>query len=184
MATVFGDFDMTGFWENSDHALETYVGRPIDSDTVQAVEQQLGYKLPASFLEFMRIQNGGIPLRKNHRTSERTSWAPDHIAITGLYSIGSEKPNSLCGEFDTQFWIDEWGYPPIGVYFADCPSAGHDMICLDYSHCGPTGEPRVVHVDQEWDYKTVVVAENFEAFIRGLTDDSAFRSEHCARWGC
>lgn len=72
------------------------------------------------------------------------------------------------------FNIDEWGYPPIGVYFADCPSGGHDMLCLDYRACGPSGEPTVVHVDQACDYKITFVAPNFEAFIRGLEDDDAF----------
>ncbi len=122
----------------------------------------------------MEFQNGGIPRRTNHRTRERTSWSHDHIAITGLYSIGGDKPCSLLGEFGSQFWVEEWGYPPIGVYFADCPSAGHDMVCLDYRACGPRGEPQVVHIDQEWDYQIVFVAESFEAFIRGLEDDSAF----------
>lgn len=174
MVKVFSDFDMTDFWEPSDYALKEYVGPPLDEATVRAVEQSLGYRLPASYIELMRSQNGGIPRRRNHRTRERTSWALDHITITGLYSIGSERPCSLCGELSGQFWIEEWGYPPIGVYFADCPSAGHDMMCLDYSACGPTGEPRVVHIDQEWDYRLVVVAETFELFIRGLEDDAAF----------
>jgi hypothetical protein len=49
----------------------------------------------------------------------------------------------------SQFHIDEWGYPPVGIYFADCPSAGHDMICLDYRACGTDGEPQVIHVDQD-----------------------------------
>jgi hypothetical protein len=35
----------------------------------------------------------------------------------------------------------------------------------------------VVHIDQEWDYKIVMVAETFEGFIRGLEDDSAFNHE-------
>jgi hypothetical protein len=48
------------------------------------------------------------------------------------------------------------------------------MLCLDYRACGPQGEPKVVHSDQEWEYKIVFVAENFEVFIRGLEDDSAF----------
>jgi hypothetical protein len=69
------------------------------------------------------------------------------------------------------------GYPAIGIYFADCPSAGHDMVCLDYRECGPSGEPRVVHVDQEWGYQITFVAESFEAFIRGLESGEAFEQE-------
>jgi hypothetical protein len=70
--------------------------------------------------------------------------------------------------------MEEWGYPDIGIYFADCPSAGHDMLCLDYRECGSDGEPRVVHIDQESDYEITSVADNFEAFIRGLEDEKAF----------
>ncbi|MBX3359582.1 MAG: SMI1/KNR4 family protein [Phycisphaeraceae bacterium] len=174
MPGVFGDFDFAGFWEDSEYALEEYVGRPLDSESVRAVEHELGFKLPASYIEFMSFQNGGIPHRRNHRTTQRTMWAYDHIAISGLYSIGSDKGCSLCGQFGNKFWTDEWGYPLIGVYFADCPSAGHDMVCLDYSKCGPQGEPRVTHVDQEWDYRLVVIAKDFESFIRGLENNTAF----------
>jgi len=174
MPKVFTDFDVAGFWEPSEYARKEYVGASPTDDAVAAVERELGFKLPPSYVEFMRFQNGGFPRRANHRTRERTSWTQDHVAFTGLYSIGSEKPCSLCGAVGSRFWVDEWGYPPIGIYFADCPSAGHDMLCLDYRACGPTGEPQVVHVDQEFDYKIVFVAESFEAFIRGLEDDSAF----------
>jgi hypothetical protein len=174
MQNVFADFNFADFWESSEYALTEYVGAPVTNGVVAAVERELGYKLPASYVEFMQFQNGGIPRRRNHRTKERTSWSHDHIAISGLYSVGSDKRYSLLGEIGSQFWVEEWGYPPIGIYFADCPSAGHDMVCLDYRACGPRGEPQVVHVDQEWEYQIVLVAENFEAFIRGLGDDSDF----------
>jgi hypothetical protein len=174
ISRYFADFDLEQFWEPSEYAQKTYVGDPLTDEVVVAVERELGYKLPASYVDLMKTQNGGTPRKINHRTTERTSWANNHIAITGIYSIGSEKRCSLCGEVGSKFWVEEWGYPAIGIYFADCPSAGHDMVCLDYRACGPTGEPQVVHIDQEWDYKIVFVAENFEAFIRGLEDDSAF----------
>ena len=48
------------------------------------------------------------------------------------------------------------------------------MLCLDYRACGPLGEPQVVHVDQEADYRITFVAENFESFIRGLQSDEDF----------
>src|SRR5689334_18275852 len=106
---IFTDFDLAGFWKKSDYALKEYVGVPVTGEVVLRVERALGYKLPRSYIEFMKYQNGGIPLRTNHGTKDRTSWSHDHIAITGLYSIGSEKRCSLCGEFGSQFWIEEWG---------------------------------------------------------------------------
>ena len=177
MESVFADFDWTQFWEPSEYALKKYIGAPLTGQAVTTIERELGYKLPADYVEFMRFQNGGIPWRTNHRTKEPTSWADDHVAITGIYSIGCDKPCSLGGKFGSRFWVEEWEYPNIGIYFADCPSAGHDMLCLDYRACGRFGEPSVVHVDQECDYKIVFVAESFAAFILGLEDESAFEDD-------
>lgn len=73
--------------------------------------------------------------------------------------------------------IDEWNYPAIGVAICDCPSAGHDMIFLDYRACGPHGEPAVVHVDQENDYKITHLADSFELFICGLKHESLYESD-------
>jgi hypothetical protein len=168
------NFDFASFWEDSDYARQEYVGAPVTIEMIEAVESELGYKLPEAYLSLIRSQNGGLPLRTNHRTTQATSWASDHVAITGIYGLDREKPYSLCGTFSSKFWMEEWGYPDIGIYFADCPSAGHDMLCLDYRDCGPTGEPKVVHVDQECDYEITPVADSFEAFIRGLEAESAF----------
>ena len=60
--------------------------------------------------------------------------------------------------------IDDWEYPAIGVAICDCPSAGHDMIFLDYRECSPQGEPKIVHIGQERDYKITPLADNFEEF--------------------
>ena len=122
----------------------------------------------------MKRHNGGIPVNDCYPTDEPTSWAEDHVAITGILGIGREKACSLCGELGSQFMIDEWKYPAIGVAICDCPSAGHDMIFLDYRACGPQGEPAVVHVDQENDYKITHLADSFEEFIRGLEPESSF----------
>ena len=105
MNEPFSDFDLSDFWEDSDYAMREYVGAAITDLDVARVEKKLGYKLPKSYIALMRTQNGGIPKRKNHRTSERTSWAEDHIAITGIYSIGKEKTYSLCGKFESSFWV-------------------------------------------------------------------------------
>ncbi len=154
-------FDPNDFWEDSNYAREEYVGAPLTDEALAAVERELGYRLPRAYVALSRHQNGGIPKRTNHRTREPTSWADDHVAITGIYSIGFDKQCSLCGPLSSRFWMEEWGYPDIGIYFADCPSAGHDLLCLDYQDCGRDGEPRIVHVDQESDYKITHVAVFF-----------------------
>lgn len=174
MSVVFKDFDLTNFWEASEYASENYVSENLTNELVASIEQELGYKLPLSYVELMKNQNGGIPKNCSFPTEERTSWAEDHIAVSGILGIGREKTCSLCGEAGSQFMIDEWSYPDIGIYFADCPSAGHDMICLDYRESGRIGEPQVVHVDQESDYKITFLASNFEEFVKGLVDDSVF----------
>lgn len=66
------------------------------------------------------------------------------------------------------------GYPDIGVAICDCPSAGHEMIFLDYRECGPQGEPKVSYVDQEMDYQIIVLADNFEDFIKGLISEDGY----------
>jgi hypothetical protein len=109
-----------------------------------------------------------------HPMTEPTGWADDHIMITGLYAIGRTADYSLCGPLGSTFMLREWGYPPIGVGIADTPSAGHEQIMLDYRGCGRRGEPRVVYVDQEADYRVTVVAPDFAAFVRGLVTEDEF----------
>jgi hypothetical protein len=68
----------------------------------------------------------------------------------------------------------EWGYPTFGFCICDCPSAGHDMIMLDYRAVGPEGEPAVVHVDQEREYKVTALSPDFDTFVRGLVHESQY----------
>jgi hypothetical protein len=171
-----GGFDPAAFWERSPFGELAYMEAPVTPEMVAEVERDLQFKLPASYIALAQGQNGGTPKRTYHRTKQRTSWAKDHVALTGIYGIGRIKPCSLCGERGSRHWIEK-GYPAIGVYFADCPSAGSDMLCLDYRTCGPDGEPKVVHVDQSRKYKITFVADNFAAFLRGLEDDEAFETD-------
>ena len=172
--TPFEDFDLTNFWDDNWYALKEYVSDLPSDELIASVEEELGYKLPASYIWLMKQHNGGIPVNTCYPCDEPTCWAEDHVAITGIFGIGREKSCSLCGELGSQFMIDEWEYPAIGVAICDCPSAGHDMVFLDYRACGPQGEPAVVHVDQENNYKISHLADSFEEFIRGLEHESLY----------
>lgn len=170
----FSDLSPADFWDDSEYAKESYQSDSPSDELIASVEEELGYKLPSSYISWMKRQNGGVPINTCFPTEYPTSWAEDHIAITGILGIGREKSYSLCGDLGSRFMIEEWGYPDIGVVICDCPSAGHDVVMLDYRACGRNGEPEVIHVDQEDDYEITFLADNFEAFIRGLVNEEQY----------
>ena len=157
------DFDWTGFWNDVDSAFESYIGKPVTDKDIKAVEADLGYTLPAAYIELLKNHNGGV-VKKNCFINDDD----DCVYITGIYGIDRDKKYSLLGEMGNEFWISKVKYPPIGIVVADTISGGHDMIFLDYRECGPTGEPKVVRVDQEGDYSITPLADNFGDFIKNL----------------
>ncbi|WP_311573844.1 SMI1/KNR4 family protein [Veillonella parvula] len=157
------DFDWTGFWNDVDYAFESYIGKPVTDKDIKDAESELGYRLPAAYIELLNNHNGGV-LNKNCFINNDGEC----VYVTGIYGIDRDKKNSIFGEFGNEFWISKWEYPPIGVVVADTISGGHDMIFLDYRECGPTGESKVVRVDQEGDYSITLLADSFGDFIKQL----------------
>jgi len=170
---AFEGFDFTEFWDEAEYSQKYTEPAPSDA-LVAEVERELGFRLPDAYVELAHVRNGGMPVRSCFPMVEPTGWADDHIAISGIYAIGRTARYSLLGDVGALFMREEWGYPDWGVGIADTPSAGHEMVMLDYRVCGPTGEPAVVHVDQELDYTVTFVAPDFTTFIRGLVSEEAY----------
>ena len=116
----------------------------------------------------MRIQNGGELRKNNFEGPFKRNWTSGSFDAEYISGVDSSKRYSLCGEFGSKFWIEEWKYPNIGIAICGTSSGGHDMIFLDYSDCGPEGEPCVVHIDQEGGYEITYLADNFKDFVDGL----------------
>ena len=158
--------NMENLWEDCEYSKEKYISDAFDSNMLAEIEAELGYKLPTSYVELMKEQNGGLVKRSIFKINEER-----YIEITGIFGIGRIKNYSLCGHLGSKFMIEEWEYPAIGVAICDCPSAGHEMIFLDYRECGAqceNGEPKVVYIDEEAEYEIIVLANTFEEFINGL----------------
>lgn len=168
----FSEIDLSQFWDDDELALEEYVDDIPNDTLIASIETELGYKLPASYIALMKLHNGGVPyatcfpLPADDNTEEQ-----DYIEITGFLSIGRKKMNSLCGAAGNKLFKDAWHYPDYGVYICDCPSAGFDLILLDYRNCGPEGEPSVAYVNIE-DDEIITLASDFAAFVQGLVDES------------
>jgi len=161
---------MNTFWDDSDY----FTGPALTAEAVAGAEASLGYLLPAAYVELLTSRNGGCPRRDCFPTATPTSWADDHIALSGIRGIGG-KWGIDSPTLGSKVMIEEWGYPRIGIVVGECPSAGHDVVMLDYSLCGPHGEPQVIHVETERDSPEVtVLAPNFAKFIEGLVAAETF----------
>jgi hypothetical protein len=160
--------DDPGFWDDFFDSSNYYTGPPFTEAMVAAVETTLGYVLPRSYLRLLRVKNGGAPKRQCHPTGG-TSWSDNHVRVTAICGIGGRWgiDSEQCG---SRHMIREAGFPDIGIFIGWTPTAGHDGIMLDYTACGPRGEPRVLLVDAEAGEETQVLATTFEAFLGGLVD--------------
>lgn len=96
MSKYFEDFDFTVFWDDDEYSLAEYVEDYPSDELIESIEKEIGgYKLPRSYIELMRMHNGGIPAKTCFPTKKATSWAEDHVAITGIMGIGRTRKYSL-----------------------------------------------------------------------------------------
>ena len=157
-----------GLWSDLDISLKEYQTPIPSAESIITIEKELGYKFPNSYLEFMKGHNGGLVEKCRYAYVDPETNRENEVIINGFLGIGSDKPNTIMGSFGSKFWIEEWEYPDIGIVICDCPSAGHDLVFLDYRECGPNGEPCVSHVDQEADFEITKIADSFEMFVKRL----------------
>lgn len=145
-------------------------GPRISDALIAEAERKLRVRLPSAYLRLLAERNGGTPQRRCLRTERPTSWARDHVQVRTLLGLGYD--DGADGAYGSEYLIREWGYPAIGVVVFDTPAAGPDTVMLDYSVCGPSGEPRVVYVDD--DRSVLLVASDFGELVAKLVDGSAF----------
>ncbi len=87
--------------------------------------------------------------------------------------IGRTRRYSLAGEAGSRFWIEERRYPAIACISRRAVGRPrHDRVRLP--RLRRDGEPSVVQVDQEWDYRITVLAPNFVSFTQALRPESEY----------
>ena len=163
-----GNINDEGLWDDCDYSLKNYVGDIPTDDDICKIETELGYRLPDSYKALVKRHNGGLLAREYFKNPMQCGWQSRVFHTASIYGLDREKRYSLCGAAGSRFRIEEWGYPDIGIAIGDTMTGGHDMIFLDYSDCGPEGEPCVVHINQESNYEITYLADDFKSFVDGL----------------
>ncbi len=155
--------DWTDFFDPSEH----YTSPPLTDAMVAQAERLLGYKLPAAYLSLLRVKNGGAPKRQCFPIAGHL-WSENHVRVNILVGIG-DRWGIDSPTLGSRHLIEQAGFPEVGIFIGWTPTAGHDGVFLDYTECGPTGEPRITHIDSE-SGDTQILAANVETFLRGLVD--------------
>ena len=150
---MYDDIDFSRLFDESEDGSKYNLGS-FDESRIKAAEDYTGYKLPKSFIEFLKIRNGG-------RLSEEYSecWL---TAICGL-GENEDTPNSFQDLYNV--CINDLECPKIGIPFGETQTAGHEHYFLDYTVVDEDGEPRIVQVDNECGNEISFVANNFREFI-------------------
>lgn len=139
---------------------------PLTSEMVTQAEKMLGYRLPESYLTALQEKNGGYLMRPCFPTDRPTNWANNHVSCRDIKGIGCE--NGIDGRTGSRYLIEEWEYPDTGVVIS---SEGHTAFMLDYSACGPQGEPSIIYVDTDPELEVIPLAPTFADFLSGLVED-------------
>lgn len=168
---MFEGFDFEGLWNNNPDAIRAGQGPELTDEMILEVEQELRYKLPESYIWLMKRRNGGFLKRTDFLLGYKLPVVGDRTMMRQLYQITTNNSFSgINGKYGTKFLIQDWGYPDIGVAIGVGFFGEHEIFFLDYRACGPQGEPKVSHVDQECNYRITVLADNFEEYIRKLVE--------------
>ena len=120
-------------------------GPDLTAEMVRKAEASLGVVLPRSYLRLMYRVNGGVLTRPHYYLG----WKgyPD-LTLTVMNGIGHL--GGVDGALGSRYLVPEWQYPRIGVVFCETTAAGHETVMLDYTACGPRGEPAVTFVPEVW----------------------------------
>ncbi|MFF6772269.1 SMI1/KNR4 family protein [Streptomyces sp. NPDC012637] len=138
---------------------------PLTDAVVEEAERQLGVRLPASLLQILRIQNGGVVADAWNAfpTDVPTSWSESHVPFDEMMGIG--RHDDQLSLLDTAYLVEEWGLPSSVVLLS---GDGHCWIALDYRACGKRGEPSVTWFDVETGTE-LPLATDFTEFVERLT---------------
>ncbi len=143
---------------------EKYDCGSLDDEMIKKTEDELGFKLPESYIYLMKKHNGGL-LQKNYLAIKNTDGFSD---LEGIYGIGDKI-------YSINYQNKDRAYFEANLISICSSNSGHSNIYLDYNECGPQGEPRVIEIDNEFNMedlnaKPYVLAKNFEDFISRLCD--------------
>jgi hypothetical protein len=154
---------ITDFWDSN-----YYDNPPLTDKMIQQAENELGVKLPDSFLDLLKIQNGGYTKGFSFPMTIKTTWADNHVPLTEMFGIVLDKnSDSIHNIMQSGYMTQEWGLPDKQILLT---GDGHWWITLDYRK---GDSPSIRWIDCECG-EDIHIADSFDDFINGLVSRDRF----------
>ena len=153
---------MRNIWEEDEEAFYS----PVTQEMINHAQEFLGVKLPAEYIELIKIKNGGETKYRRYPTTHWNRYAEGWIPFYEIVGIYND-PDDNHSIYITSCMIKEWNLPQ-NIVLLD--GEVHYWVALDYRECGSTGNPSVVwiDVDNKQEFK---LANSFSEFINGLVEE-------------
>lgn len=150
---MYNNIELNKLFNKESEYAQGYNCGKISESRIKEAENNLGHKLPKSYIELLKIQNGGY-----------VSDIFGDCWLRTIYGIGADKKDFKGIEelFDTG--KVDWEYPDKWIPFGGTQS-DHDWYVMDYSNAEQNKEPRILRIENEDNNATYFVANNFEEFI-------------------
>lgn len=133
-----------------------YVQPGLTDDVVSKAEKHIGFKLPKSYLEILKIQNGGY-----------IRFSLKDIPHSQIYGIGPYYPSVTDFEWLSEY--DHASFDTKGLFPFD--GDGHWNLCLDYRT--NTLDPQITYIDLESDMEKLIATSfnNYLLMLEIVTDN-------------
>src|SRR5688572_31343 len=131
--------DMNDFWGDN------YYQHPkLTEEMIEFAESSLNVKLPSTLIKLLKVQNGGYTKGFAFPMKQKTSWADDHIPLSELFGIITDKSIETSQNIlDSSYVAEEWGLPEKQVLLS---GDGPWWITLDYR---AGNDPTIRWIDTE-----------------------------------
>lgn len=137
----------------NDYTLEDLV-----QDDIILAEKHFNVKLPKSYIDLLKIKNGGtlqynaLPFKQNHEEDD------NYIIIEYLFGIKQGE-----GIFQTKYFVEEWKIERENIIILS--GDGHEWLALDYNES--SSNPSVIYIFSE-ENEFIRLFDSFDEMLDNL----------------
>lgn len=149
------------WWQDEKIVNNEKLDNIITPELIEAVQKELGHKLPNSYLELLKDQNGGRLIKRHYYLPKYHNSMV--FEIDSILGIGTDSKKGIVVEnYYNLNYINKQNVVIFGRGVH-----GHTYYLFDYNDLSADNEPKIIYYDEEKEQE-INLASNFKEFIDNL----------------